>query len=160
MTESSLMASTVSVTADPVFTVRMATAVRRRWPTGFALAATSICLSLIAPLPHSWQTGITGFSVLLAAVIYLTWGSVRSELTRGRLAAQTAGVLAFGALAIAGVGVAPHLGRYLLAAGWLAHAAWDVVHHRMNRVVPRWYAETCMVSDFMIAGMLIFVGAV
>ena len=46
----------------------------------------------------------------------------------------------------------------MLAAGWLAHAAWDVAHHRADRVVPRWYAELCMVCDLIIAAALLTVG--
>jgi hypothetical protein len=69
-------------------------------------------------------------------------------------------VLGFGAVAIAAVAAAPAAAPYVLAAGWLAHAAWDVVHHRIGRVVPRWYAETCLVADLSIATALLTVGLV
>jgi hypothetical protein len=46
----------------------------------------------------------------------------------------------------------------VLAAGWLAHAAWDLAHHHADRVVPRWYAELCMVCDLIVAGALLTVG--
>jgi hypothetical protein len=69
-------------------------------------------------------------------------------------------VLGFGAVAIAAVAAAPAAAPYVLAAGWLAHAAWDVVHHRADRVVPRWYAETCMVADVLLAVVLLTVGLV
>jgi hypothetical protein len=46
----------------------------------------------------------------------------------------------------------------VIAAGWLTHAAWDVHHHCADRVVARWYAETCMVCDLIIATALIAVG--
>ena len=52
----------------------------------------------------------------------------------------------------------PDAARYVLAAGWLAHATWDVVHHRLGRVVPHWYAETCLVADLTIATALLTVG--
>jgi hypothetical protein len=99
--------------------------------------------------------------VLLAAVIYLTWGTARGDLGDRRwLSAQTAAVLGFGAVAIAAVAVDPAVARYVLAAGWLAHAAWDVVHHHAGRVVPRWYAEACMVTDLLLATVLLTVGLV
>ena len=97
--------------------------------------------------------------MLLAAVIYLTWGTARGDLGNRRLlTAQTAAVLGFGAVAMTAVAVDVDAARYVLAAGWLAHAAWDVVHHRIGRVVPRWYAETCLVADLTIATALLTVG--
>jgi hypothetical protein len=131
----------------------------RRWPTGVGLGAAVASLALVSPLPVQLQFWISAWSVLLAATIYLTWGSARGDLAdRRSLTAQTAGVLGFGAVAIAAVAVDPAAARYVLAAGWLTHAAWDVVHHRAGRVVPRWYAETCMVADLLLATVLLTVG--
>ncbi len=134
-------------------------ALARRWPTGVGIGAAVASLALMAPLPEHLQIWISAWCVLLAAVIYLTWGTARGELGDRRwLSAQTAAVLGFGAVAIAAVAVAPAAARYVLAAGWLAHATWDVVHHRAGRVVPRWYAETCVVADLLLATVLLTVG--
>jgi hypothetical protein len=134
-------------------------ALARRWPTGVGVGAAIASLALVAPLPEQVQVWISAWCVLLAAVIYLTWGTVRGDLGHRRwLTAQTAGVLGFGAVAIATVAVDPAAARYLLAAGWIAHACWDVVHHRLDRVVPRWYAETCLVADLLLAAVLLTVG--
>ncbi|WP_248963812.1 DUF6010 family protein [Sphaerisporangium perillae] len=131
----------------------------RRWATGAGVAATAASLSVLAPLPERVQTYVSAWCVLLAAVIYLTWGTARGDLASRRLLSlQTAAVLGFGAIAIAAVATDPTVARYVLAAGWLAHAAWDIAHHRANRVVPRWYAETCLVSDLIIAAALLTVG--
>jgi asparagine synthetase B (glutamine-hydrolysing) len=44
------------------------------------------------------------------------------------------------------------------AAAWLGHGAWDFAHHRVDKVVPRWYAELCAVLDVMVAiGILLAV---
>lgn len=139
---------------------RMTRALVRRWPTGIAIVGTAACLALWAPLPHHAQTYVSAWSVLLAAVIYLTWGTARGDLARRPplLRAQTIGVLGFGAVAIAAVAAAPSIGRFLLAAGWLGHAIWDAVHHRADCVVPRWYAETCLVTDLIIAAAVLAVG--
>lgn len=137
----------------------LAGALARRWPTGVGLGAALASLAVVAPLPEQVQTWISAWCVLLAAVIYLTWGTARGDLgDRRLLSAQTAAVLGFGALAIAAVVVDPEAARYVLAAGWLAHATWDVAHHRLGRVVPRWYAETCLVADLSIAAVLLTVG--
>jgi hypothetical protein len=153
--------TSTAVTASP--SIRRAAGVRaalaRRWPTALGAVAAVNSFVLIARLPESAQAWISAWCVLLAAVIYLTWGTARGDLANRRLlTAQTSAVLAFGAIAMAAVAVDPVAGRYVLAAGWLAHAAWDVVHHRVGRVVPRWYAETCLVADLTIAAALLTVG--
>jgi hypothetical protein len=132
---------------------------KRRWPTAVAVAATAASLALVSPLSAQLQTWVSAWGVLTAAVIYLTWGTSRGELTSGRwLTLETAGVLAFGALAITATAADPAAARYVLATGWLAHAVWDVIHHRADRVVPRWYAELCMVCDLVVAMSLLLVG--
>ena len=133
----------------------------RRWPTGVAFVATAASLTLVSPLPEQVQVWTNAWCVLLAAVIYLTWGTARGELAARRwLTAQTTGVLAFGAIAITAAAVDPDAARYVLAAGWTTHAAWDALHHRLGRVVPRWYAETCLVADLCLATVLLTVGLV
>ncbi len=137
------------------------TRLARRWPTGIGIAAVAVSLAVLAPLPDQLHAWVSAWCVLLAAVIYLTWGAARGDLGNPRLlTAQTAAVLGFGAAALAAVAVDPAVTRYVLAAGWLAHAAWDVVHHRIGRVVPRWYAETCLVADVLLAAVLLTVGLV
>ena len=132
---------------------------RRRWPTALGVAATAASLALVSPLSAELQTWVSAWGVLTAAVIYLTWGTSRGELNKGRwLTLETAGVLAFGALAIGATATGPDAARYVLAAGWLGHAMWDVIHHRADRVVPRWYAELCMVCDVVVAMSLLLVG--
>ncbi|MEU4555623.1 hypothetical protein [Micromonospora violae] len=41
-----------------------------------------------------------------------------------------------------------------MAFGWLAHAGWDLAHHR-GRVVPRGYAEFCVVLDVALAAVMV-----
>jgi hypothetical protein len=134
-------------------------ALARRWPTALGAVAAAASFLLVAELPQHAQVWISAWSVLLAAVVYLTWGTVRGDLGNRRLlTAQTAAVLGFGAVAIGAVAVDLDGARCVLAAGWLAHAGWDVAHHRLGRVVPRWYAETCLVADLTIATALLTVG--
>ncbi len=150
-------AATVSPTNRRVLGLRGLLA--RRWPTALGALAAANSFALVAQLPQLAQVWISAWSVLLAAVVYLAWGTVRGELGNRRLlTAQTAAVLGFGAVAIGAVAVDLDVARHVLAAGWLAHAAWDVAHHRLGRVVPRWYAETCLVADLIIAAALLTVG--
>jgi hypothetical protein len=63
------------------------------------------------------------------------------------------------AIAMGGVGMAAGIalrvggeaGAYLVAAGLLGHAAWDVYHHWVNKVVVRSMAEFCCVLDTLLA---------
>lgn len=63
------------------------------------------------------------------------------------------------AIAMGGVGTAAAIalivngdvGAYLVAAGLLGHAAWDVYHHRANKVVARSMVEFCCVLDTLLA---------
>ena len=136
-------------------------ALARRWPAALGVVAAVNSLVLLARFPSAVQVWVSAWCVLLAAVIYLTWGTARGELAAGRwLTVQTTGVLAFGAIAITAAAVDPDAARYVLAAGWTAHAAWDALHHRLGRVVPRWYAETCLVADLCLATVLLTVGLV
>jgi hypothetical protein len=53
--------------------------------------------------------------------------------------------------------VTPELGADLVAAGLLSHAAWDVYHHRTNRVVVRSLAEFCLALDTALAVAIVIV---
>jgi hypothetical protein len=124
-------------------------ALTRRWPTWLGIAL--VALLVVTGLRTDFADGI-----VVAAIIYWAWGAVRGQLWRpGWLTLETAGVAAFGALTLAAVSMDAEPARYLLAAGWLAHAAWDVAHHRANRIVPRWYAECCAVVDFLLAAAIL-----
>ena len=82
---------------------------------------------------------------------YLLIGGVRRTLGSPRaLAVQLAGLAAYVALGLAALAAAPEVAVLLIGLGWLAHAAWDVVHHRLNRIVPRWYAQCCAVVDVIV----------
>ena len=137
--------------------IQLTASLRRRWPTALGLGATAVTLPLVLRLPATLSVTVSAWSVLLAGVIYLAWGSARGDLTSARrLAAQTAAVLVLGAAAVAAAALEQKQALYLLAAAWFGHALWDLVHHRLNAVVPRWYAETCLASDLLVTAGLLF----
>jgi hypothetical protein len=70
---------------------------------------------------------------------------------------QAIGMVGFGAVAGTGLIVSGDAGAYLIAAGLLAHAAWDVYHHWVNKVVVRSMAEFCCVLDILLAAALVVV---
>ena len=95
-------------------------------------------------------------ALIVAALALVLWGAVRGQLRRGAFVVEMAGMVGFTAIALAAVSVDPDLGRYLVAAGWFGHAAWDFAHFRVDKVVSRSFAEWCTVFDVLRAiGILI-----
>lgn len=75
----------------------------------------------------------------------------------GGLPLQTIAMIAFGAVAAIALISNAVVGAYLVAAGLLAHAIWDVHHHRANKVVSRSLAEFCFVLDTLLALVIVIV---
>jgi hypothetical protein len=90
------------------------------------------------------------------ALVVLIWGASHGLHRSGMFRVQALGMIAFGALALAGLAVDPQLGRYVVAAGWFLHGLWDWIHLRADKVVARSYAEWCGVLDVLIAAELVF----
>lgn len=125
---------------------------KHRWPTWLALAL--VVATFADGLP---PLELLAWLLAVMPLCYLIFGALRRELRRpGVLILQMAGLLGFGVLAMAALAVDHGLGWYVLAAGWLGHAAWDFAHHRTKRVVPRAWAEWCFVVDLFGAAAMIF----
>ncbi|MFI6094624.1 hypothetical protein ACIA8G_03670 [Lentzea sp. NPDC051213] len=110
--------------------------VRDRWP---ALIALTVSFDF-------WQTPLVPpvWALLLCQAAYLFWGRRAPRVQ----------LVVFGlytVLAAATVVVSPYAGVLLIAAGWGAHAVWDLGHHIRNAVVPRWWSEFCGVFDLVVA---------
>ncbi len=54
---------------------------------------------------------------------------------------------------------APLRCRSRRAAGLAGHAAWDMYHYRVNRIVARSLAEFCFVLDTLLAATIVIVTA-
>lgn len=133
--------------------------VARWWPALLGLAIGVVGLVDLQPWsrsdPPTW--GPIGL-----ALAYVAFGLVRGQLHwPGVLKLELAGVALFTATVVAAVLVPTDLGQYVAGAAWIGHAAWDVVHHRdLSRhgavgVVPRGYAEFCIVLDLLVGASLI-----
>lgn len=96
--------------------------------------------------------------ILASAAALLIYGLLRGAGHPGYgLPLQTVALLGFGAPAAAALMMTPELGAYLVAAGLLGHAAWDVYHHRVNRVVVRSLAEFCLALDTALVAAIVIV---
>jgi len=92
-------------------------------------------------------------AVLLSAIAAVYVGFAIADGRARFLAIQGAGVLAFGALAVAGLAL--HAG--FLAAGYGLHGVWDLLHHRSEvpgRQAP-WYVPLCLAYDWVVAAYLL-----
>jgi hypothetical protein len=98
--------------------------------------------------------------ILAGAVLLLGWGLVRGAgRPRFGLPLQSLAFLGFGAVAAVALLVDPTAGSYLVAAGLLGHAGWDLYHYRTDRVVARSLAEFCLVLDTALAAVIVLATA-
>ena len=124
-------------------------AVARRWPTWLALVMTI----------DNWAEPMVppAIAMLLLPSAYLLFGVARKAFRdRRMLVLQIVGLVAYIALVAVALSVQPDVARYVIAAGWLAHAAWDLGHFVVNKVVPRAWSEWCGVVDLVIGLTIIF----
>lgn len=107
-----------------------------RWPAVIALAVTF----------DFWQAHVVPpvWTLLLVQGVYVMWGrrAPRVQLVVFSL---------YAALVVVVILVPAPAGVLLIALGWGAHAAWDLVHHLRDAVVPRWWSEFCGLFDLVIA---------
>ncbi|MBC6461095.1 hypothetical protein [Actinomadura sp. HBU206391] len=127
--------------------------------TGRPQATWPVLAVLVMAMIVLWALDVVAPPVVLiaAALVLLVWGTVGgTPHGRATFGVQAVGMLIFGALALVGLAVDPELGRYLVAAGWFFHGAWDFVHLRLGKVVSRTFAEWCGVIDILVAAELVF----
>ena len=122
------------------------------WPLFFATVVVITVATLLGDrLEPTWL-------ILAGAAALLVYGLLRGAGRPGHgLPLQTAALLGFGAAAGAALLITPALGAYLVAAGLLGHAAWDLYHHHANRVVVRSLAEFCLVLDTALSAAIVVV---
>lgn len=125
-----------------------AAALRQRlaaWPL-FLASFVLITIGFAVPAfnPTAWMLGIAALLALYGLFqgrLRPTWG----------IPAQTAAMIGLAATAIIAFSVGSPWAGLLVSAGLLAHAAWDVYHHRADRVVTRSMTEFCGVLDTLLA---------
>ncbi|MEL7974381.1 hypothetical protein AAG589_00835 [Isoptericola sp. F-RaC21] len=97
--------------------------------------------------PVPWMLGLA----VVLAVVGLVAGRGRPAWS---LPLQAAAMLVLAAAALLAVRADPTVGGLVVAVGLLAHAGWDLYHHRTRRVVSLTLAEFCMVLDVLLAVLL------
>jgi hypothetical protein len=101
---------------------------------------------------RSAERRVLALGLLVAALIYVGL-AVASQSDSRALILEASGVAIFGVLAWLGL----RSSLWWLAAGWLAHVAWDVgLHFDQRQVfVPAWYPLLCVGFDLVVAGYLL-----
>lgn len=96
---------------------------------------------------------VLAVGLLVAALVYVPIAVATGDV--GRLVVELGGVAVFAVPAFLGV----RGWVRVLAAGWVAHVAWDVgLHIAGPGWGPAWYAALCIGFDLVVAGALV-VGA-
>jgi hypothetical protein len=140
----------VSLTLLALIYLVLASLDRRDWSLQVLLG--SLALLVLARLQPWVPPAVVLFAAALGAIV---WGVGHGMHHKHDFRLQVAGMIGFGALAVAALLVDVDLALYLVAAGWLGHAAWDWLHVVRDRVVKRWYAECCSTLDVVVAVGLI-----
>jgi hypothetical protein len=123
-------------------------ALGRRWSAWVVLLAG---LPVVALAP-----GVAAVVFLLAALVFVALGVARGrQRVPGGLSLQSAGMLGFGAIALAALYVDTVLGACLVAFALFGHAAWDAFHYLRDRVVARSYAEFCGIVDLLLGAAIL-----
>jgi hypothetical protein len=120
-------------------------------------AAWPLFLASVVVITAAKFLGVDATLIVLGCGVALgLYGLLRGVVRPGYgLPLQTVALLAFGAVAAIALFVDTDLGAYLVAAGLLAHSAWDLHHYRTNRVVARSLAEFCLLLDATIAVLIV-----
>ncbi|HTF53915.1 MAG TPA: hypothetical protein VK735_41260 [Pseudonocardia sp.] len=128
-----------------------AAALQRRaaaWPmflVSFVVITIGVTVPGLAPSWSSWW--MLGIAAVLAA-----YGLARGALRPPwGVPLQAGAMVVCAAAAITAVNADARWAGLVVSAGLLAHAAWDIYHHRVERVVARSMAEFCAVLDTLLA---------
>jgi hypothetical protein len=120
------------------------------WPLFFGTFVVLTVVRLGANVDATWVF-ICAAAILFA---YGLWHGATRPFAGLPLQTIAMVVIATGAALAAAVDA--DLGAYVVAFGLLGHAAWDVYHHRINKVVARSMAEFCAVLDTLLAVVIVF----
>jgi hypothetical protein len=110
-------------------------------------------VGLARKYPPRRESRVYAVGLVVAALIYVGFGAAGGAGTRWQ-ALELFGVLLYGAAAWGGLRGRP----WLLAAGWAAHVAWDVLLHLSgagSEYTPQWYPWLCVSFDLVMAGAVL-----
>jgi len=88
-----------------------------------------------------------GYGLIAAAAIYVVFAAVAGDVRA--VLVEIVGLGAFAGIAIIGI----RRSANILALGWVAHVAWDVLFHPLTHsgYAPWWYPAACIGFDLVVA---------
>lgn len=94
---------------------------------------------------------VFGIGLVVAAAVYVALAIFASAFREALI--EGCGVVLFGSLAVLGI----RRSAWVLAAGWMAHVAWDLLLHPLDHssYAPWWYPMACIGFDLMVAGAIV-----
>ena len=117
-----------------------------------ACATAALLASGVIPSPLAFH------ALLLAAIAWIYVGFALQDGRNSAVVLEGVVAFAFFATAMFGLIYAP----YLIAAGFVAHALWDVLHHdsagAIGTSLPPWYPRFCAVYDVVHAALFVALG--
>lgn len=122
---------------------------------GLVLAGVAAGATIVIVLDVSEERQMELLALILAVIAAVYVGVALAQESPATLGVEIAFALVIGGLILLGLWASP----YWLAAGYFAHGAWDVAHHRATPALPgvslpRWYAPSCLIYDWAI-GILV-----
>jgi len=114
-----------------------------------------VTVGALAVVPGNVRALGTGMVAAVIAAIYVGFG-----FADGR--PRALGIEgSFAAVVVVAAGAGAFAMPPLLAVALLAHAGWDLLHHRsvaliQTNTVPTWYPPACMLYDALAAGAVLF----
>jgi hypothetical protein len=103
--------------------------------------------------PPGRERLVYAVGLVCTALVYVVFG-VAGGASAQWLALESLGVFLYGAAAWGGLRGRP----WLLALGWAAHVAWDVLLHLSGagaEYTPHWYPWLCVSFDLVMAGAVL-----
>jgi hypothetical protein len=120
------------------------------------LLGTVLSLALVGlarMYPPRRERLVYAVGLVITALVYVVFGVIGGASAQW-LALESLGVFLYGAAAWGGLRDRP----WLLAMGWAAHVAWDVLFHLSgagSEYTPHWYPWSCVSFDLVMAGVVL-----
>lgn len=103
-------------------------------------------------LPFDWSVAVASLTLVFIAGIYV--GFAISDGRDHAFMSEASVAIFFSALALGGL----FLSAWIIPAGLIGHAVWDLLHHRKSHMlaeIPIWYIPFCIVVDLVLAIVLL-----
>jgi hypothetical protein len=103
-------------------------------------------------LPMDLSVAVASLTLVFIAGIYVGFAIINGRDHAFMTEASVA--ISFAALGLGGIFLTP----WIIPAGLIGHALWDLLHHRKSHMlaeIPKWYVPFCSVVDLLLGVILL-----